>query len=313
MASGGAAGFLEEWKAKREKMRAKSLYESGVGTGGAPGHPARNGTDGSVETSVTTGDRGSTNRGATGRQGERKIMDKMTGWEDETRAQGPTSGSSRDVEPRVCTTGASTSPQTSSPSPVSRERKTMGASARKAKGKMEKRKMREKRRSTGVVNLSAQESPDEDEEEPEGEKVTSNDQLTERDLTKCNTAHNEVGTRSLVGSRSKGVLVSGMDESVRGDPGRQVSSGERASSPSHCKVGNEALEKRLEDLEKELLHERKEREHLCQQLAECEQNARKLRTDITLLNRELDDLEDDNEQLREENKTLLRVVGQLTQ
>uniref|UniRef100_UPI00358E4410 PRKC apoptosis WT1 regulator protein isoform X3 n=1 Tax=Myxine glutinosa TaxID=7769 RepID=UPI00358E4410 len=280
MASGGAAGFLEEWKAKREKMRAKSLYESGVGTGGAPGHPARNGTDGSVETSVTTGDRGSTNRGATGRQGERKIMDKMTGWEDETRAQGPTSGSSRDVEPRVCTTGASTSPQTSSPSPVSRERKTMGASARKAKGKMEKRKMREKRRSTGVVNLSAQ----------------------------------EVGTRSLVGSRSKGsVLVSGMDESVRGDPGRQVSSGERASSPSHCKVGNEALEKRLEDLEKELLHERKEREHLCQQLAECEQNARKLRTDITLLNRELDDLEDDNEQLREENKTLLRVVGQLTQ
>ena len=150
MASGGAAGFLEEWKAKREKMRAKSLSESGVGTGGAPGQPARNGTDGGAETSVTAGDRGSTNRGATGRPGERKA-------EDESRGQAPICGSSRDVEPRVCTTGASTSPQTSSPSPGSRERKTMGASARKAKGKMEKRKMREKRRSTGVVNLSAQE------------------------------------------------------------------------------------------------------------------------------------------------------------
>uniref|UniRef100_A0A8C4Q5X0 Pro-apoptotic WT1 regulator n=1 Tax=Eptatretus burgeri TaxID=7764 RepID=A0A8C4Q5X0_EPTBU len=306
MASGGAAGFLEEWKAKREKMRAKSLYESGVGTGGAPGQPARNGTDGGAETSVTAGDRGSTNRGATGRPGERKA-------EDESRGQAPICGSSRDVEPRVCTTGASTSPQTSSPSPGSRERKTMGASARKAKGKMEKRKMREKRRSTGVVNLSAQESPDEDEQEPEGETVTSKDQPTERDLTKYNTARNEVGTRSLVGCRSKGAFVSGMDESVREASGRQVSSGERANSPSHRKLGNEALEKRLEDLEKELFHERKEREYLGQQLTECEQNARKLRTDITLLNRELDDLEDENEQLREENKTLLRVVGQLTQ
>ena len=114
MASGGAAGFLEEWKAKREKMRAKSLSESGVGTGGAPGQPARNGTDGGAETSVTAGDRGSTNRGATGRPGERKA-------EDESRGQAPICGSSRDVEPRVCTTGASTSPQTSSPSPGSRE------------------------------------------------------------------------------------------------------------------------------------------------------------------------------------------------
>uniref|UniRef100_H3D538 PRKC, apoptosis, WT1, regulator n=1 Tax=Tetraodon nigroviridis TaxID=99883 RepID=H3D538_TETNG len=39
---------------------------------------------------------------------------------------------------------------------------------------------------------------------------------------------------------------------------------------------------------------------------------RKLREEIDLLNRDLDDIDDENEQLKQENKTLLKVVGQLT-
>lgn len=38
----------------------------------------------------------------------------------------------------------------------------------------------------------------------------------------------------------------------------------------------------------------------------------KLKEEIDLLNRDLDDMEDENEQLKQENKTLLKVVGQLT-
>ena len=38
----------------------------------------------------------------------------------------------------------------------------------------------------------------------------------------------------------------------------------------------------------------------------------KLKEEIDLLNRDLDDIEDENEQLKQENKILLKLVGQLT-
>ncbi|KAI5282864.1 Prkc Apoptosis Wt1 Regulator Protein [Manis pentadactyla] len=38
----------------------------------------------------------------------------------------------------------------------------------------------------------------------------------------------------------------------------------------------------------------------------------KLKEEIDLLNRDLDDIEDENEQLKQENKILVKLVGQLT-
>lgn len=73
-----------------------------------------------------------------------------------------------------------------------------------------------------------------------------------------------------------------------------------------------SLEKRLEELEKELARERQENDRLLKAHQDKDDLIGKLKEEIDLLNRDLDDIEDENEQLKQENKTLLKVVGQLT-
>ncbi|CAL8385951.1 unnamed protein product [Gadus morhua 'NCC'] len=73
-----------------------------------------------------------------------------------------------------------------------------------------------------------------------------------------------------------------------------------------------SLERRLEELEKELLRERQENNRLLKDNEENQDLIGKLKEEIDLLNRDLDDIEDENDQLKQENKTLLKVVGQLT-
>ncbi|CAG04143.1 unnamed protein product [Tetraodon nigroviridis] len=72
------------------------------------------------------------------------------------------------------------------------------------------------------------------------------------------------------------------------------------------------LDKRMEELEKELARERQENLRLLKAQQDKDDIIRKLREEIDLLNRDLDDIDDENEQLKQENKTLLKVVGQLT-
>ncbi|KAF7248892.1 PRKC apoptosis WT1 regulator protein, partial [Varanus komodoensis] len=72
------------------------------------------------------------------------------------------------------------------------------------------------------------------------------------------------------------------------------------------------LEKKIEDLEKELAKERQENLRLVRIIQDKEELVGKMKEEIDLLNRDLDDIEDENEQLKQENKTLLKVVGQLT-
>ncbi|KAH0616706.1 hypothetical protein JD844_028035 [Phrynosoma platyrhinos] len=77
-------------------------------------------------------------------------------------------------------------------------------------------------------------------------------------------------------------------------------------------IPNNSLEKKIEDLEKELAKERQENLRLVRIAQDKEELIVKLKEEIDLLNRDLDDIEDENEQLKQENKTLLKVVGQLT-
>lgn len=72
------------------------------------------------------------------------------------------------------------------------------------------------------------------------------------------------------------------------------------------------MEKRIEELERELAKERQENARLVKMTQDKEELIGKLKEEIDLLNRDLDDIEDENEQLKQENKTLLKVVGQLT-
>ncbi|XP_035315695.1 PRKC apoptosis WT1 regulator protein isoform X1 [Cricetulus griseus] len=77
-------------------------------------------------------------------------------------------------------------------------------------------------------------------------------------------------------------------------------------------ASSSTLEKRIEDLEKEIIRERQENLRLVRLMQDKEEMIGKLKEEIDLLNRDLDDIEDENEQLKQENKTLLKVVGQLT-
>ncbi|XP_004700831.1 PRKC apoptosis WT1 regulator protein [Echinops telfairi] len=86
----------------------------------------------------------------------------------------------------------------------------------------------------------------------------------------------------------------------------------RDANASGNLVSSSTLEKKIEDLEKEIVRERQENLRLVKLMQDKEEMIGKLKEEINLLNRDLDDIEDENEQLKQENKTLLKVVGQLT-
>lgn len=178
MATGGfksnaTTDFLEEWKAKREKMRAKMLGDIAAATG-ATGNANSSRTElnnnGNPDRSASTGNCLPSSyavvRSASGTALKRP--------EEETHHPvAPTAavtpgGNLKKAPPQMekaqCTTPDSSSPMAcndsdkESPSPSKgKEKKSTGPSARKGKGQIEKRKLREKRRSTGVVSMPSNE------------------------------------------------------------------------------------------------------------------------------------------------------------
>lgn len=192
MATGGfksnaTTDFLEEWKAKREKMRAKMLGDIAAATGAPLGasnpnsarHPELT-NNGSPDRSASTGNclppsytvaRSSSGSALKSRPEEEpphlpapppahpaspppgsnlKKAPPQT-----EKAQGSSSSSPPDSSssPMACNDSDKGSP---SPSKV-KEKNSSGPSARKGKGQIEKRKLREKRRSTGVVSIPSNE------------------------------------------------------------------------------------------------------------------------------------------------------------
>ncbi|ERE91587.1 PRKC apoptosis WT1 regulator protein [Cricetulus griseus] len=202
--------------------------------------------------------------------------------------------------------------------------RSSGPSARKGKGQIEKRKLREKRRSTGVVNIPAAECLDEYEDDEAGQK----ERKREDAITQQNTIQNEAaslldpGTSYLsqdpsrtVPGRYKSTTTASEDDVSSRYPRTDRSGFNRHNRDANA-AGNFAssstLEKRIEDLEKEIIRERQENLRLVRLMQDKEEMIGKLKEEIDLLNRDLDDIEDENEQLKQENKTLLKVVGQLT-
>nr|XP_020469340.1 PRKC apoptosis WT1 regulator protein [Monopterus albus] len=344
MATGGfksnaATDFLEEWKAKREKMRAKMLGEIAAASTGPLGASNTNSTsrqpgtelpnNGNPDRSASSGNcfpsSYSVARSSSGTALKRP--------EEETHhfAHPPASIASPvcnlkkappQTEKARC---ASPDPRSmacndsdkESPSPSkSKDKKSAGPSARKGKGQIEKRKLREKRRSTGVVSIPSNESLDElDDDDGAGEK----DRREEQTLVQANTFQNE----AMIADPTSGHLMdtprpgSGRHKSSTG-PGseEEVGGNSRQRHIRHSRDGGAAapgsLEKRIEELEKELARERQESARLLKAHQDKDELIGKLKEEIDLLNRDLDDIEDENEQLKQENKTLLKVVGQLT-
>lgn len=188
MATGGfksnaTTDFLEEWKAKREKMRAKMLGDIAAATGASTGTVAAsaplgtsNGNKSETRNAAPNSElnnNGNPDRGGStpvncvssfpmARSSSNSALKKS---EEETQiSPAATPGSnvkktekvpcpSQESDPVPCNDSDKESPSPSK----SKDKKSSGPSARKGKGQIEKRKLREKRRSTGVVSIISNE------------------------------------------------------------------------------------------------------------------------------------------------------------
>ncbi|KAM9029204.1 PRKC apoptosis WT1 regulator protein isoform 1-T4 [Ara ararauna] len=324
---GSTTDFLEEWKAKREKMRAKQAPPAPGSVAGGEARLAGAATSSELNNNLPPGgpaappDRAAPPAG--GAVNCVGLSSAALGRAAPNKEPPPALAGVRGAEP-----GPKPPPAAAPCSPEGEEKlaakgKSSGPSARKGKGQIEKRKLREKRRSTGVVNIPAAESLDEYEDDEAGQK----ERKKEDAITQQNTIQNESSSADTAGSyllQDSSRMVSSRYKSTADAPeddapnrysrtdrttysryGRDANSS-GSSIPSH------ALEKRIEELERELAKERQENARLVKMTQDKEELIGKLKEEIDLLNRDLDDVEDENEQLKQENKTLLKVVGQLT-
>ncbi|XP_035003310.2 PRKC apoptosis WT1 regulator protein isoform X1 [Hippoglossus stenolepis] len=345
MATGGfkpnaTTDFLEEWKAKREKMRAKMLGDIAAATGAPLGSgPGNNGrlaagavpgteltNNGNPERSASSGNclpsSHSVARSSSGSALRRPEEDAVhlpahpaAAPASNPKKAPPQPEKAPCASPDSSPAMACNDSDKESPSPgKGKEKKSSGPSARKGKGQIEKRKLREKRRSTGVVSMPSNESLDELDDDDPGEK-----DKREEELVQANTFQNEAmaadpTTGHLLdsprcgSSRHKSAAGPGSEEEVGGNS-RQRHNRQARDGGAAAQGG---LEKRMEELERELARERQESARLLKAHQDKDDLIGKLREEIDLLNRDLDDIEDENEQLKQENKTLLKVVGQLT-
>ncbi|XP_052021472.1 PRKC apoptosis WT1 regulator protein [Apodemus sylvaticus] len=324
--SGSTTDFLEEWKAKREKMRAK---QNPAGPGSSVGDPAAKSPAGSLAPNTAAGT-SELNHGLAGAAAPAAPGPGALNCAHGSAALPRAAPGSRRAEDECPSAAAAAGAPTSrgdeeEPDSAPEKGRSSGPSARKGKGQIEKRKLREKRRSTGVVNIPAAECLDEYEDDEAGQK----ERKREDALTQHNTIQNEAATLPDPGtsylSQDPSRTVPGRYKSTSSAPEDEISNrypradrsafsrhNRDANAPPANSASSSTLEKRIEDLEKEVVRERQENLRLVRLMQDKEEMIGKLKEEIDLLNRDLDDMEDENEQLKQENKTLLKVVGQLT-
>lgn len=328
---GSTTDFLEEWKAKREKLRAKQSPPGPAAPGGGSSDAVGKPPPGAVGTSAAAAANELNNNlpGGAAAPAAPGGVNCAVGPAALTRAApGPRRPEDEPLAGAAAAAAASGTPPARGDEEerdgAPEKGKSSGPSARKGKGQIEKRKLREKRRSTGVVNIPAAECLDEYEDDEAGQK----ERKREDAITQQNTMQNEAvslldpGSSYLLQEPSRTVsgryksTTTASEEDVSSRYPRTDRSGfnryNRDANASGNLVSSNTLEKKIEDLEKEVLRERQENLRLVRLMQDKEEMIGKLQEEIDLLNRDLDDIEDENEQLKQENKTLLKVVGQLT-
>ncbi|XP_063111268.1 PRKC apoptosis WT1 regulator protein [Cavia porcellus] len=328
--SGSTTDFLEEWKAKREKMRAKQNPPGPAAAGGASSDAATKSPAGALGASAPPELHSSLPGGAAAPAAPGPGGVNCTVGPAALTRAGPVPRRPEDETPApaaaaAAASGAPLAPgDEEEPDGAPEKGRSSGPSARKGKGQIEKRKLREKRRSTGVVNIPAAECLDEYEDDEAGQK----ERKREDAITQQNTMQNEAvslldvsssylpqESSRTVSGRYKSTTTASEDDvsnrfprTDRGGFGRY----NRDTNIASNLVSSSTLEKKIEDLEKEVVRERQENLRLVRLMQDKEEMIGKLKEEIDLLSRDLDDIEDENEQLKQENKTLLKVVGQLT-
>uniref|UniRef100_A0A8C5PBN6 Pro-apoptotic WT1 regulator n=1 Tax=Leptobrachium leishanense TaxID=445787 RepID=A0A8C5PBN6_9ANUR len=338
MASGGfrshtpstsnTTDFLEEWKAKREKMRAKMYAAEVAAAAGAGGGEIANKPSGELNNNncsnstaaacpITASSSSSVFKAPVTRKAEEETIVAISSAVVQQR-KAPV----QDGVPEAASQDESTPPPSTQETPTKvKDKKANGPSGRKGKGQIEKRKLREKRRSTGVVSLPSQDSHDDFDEDEAGQKERKKEDVVTQQNTMQNESFNVDPSDSHLQQETQRTLPNRYKSS---NPEEEVSSryprGDRTAHNRFNKDTNPSinsgqggnLEKKIEELERELAKERQENLKIIKIMQDKEELVMKMKEEIDLLNRDLDDIEDENKQLKQENKTLLKVVGQLT-
>uniref|UniRef100_A0A8B9RUV7 Pro-apoptotic WT1 regulator n=2 Tax=Accipiter nisus TaxID=211598 RepID=A0A8B9RUV7_9AVES len=308
-AGGSTTDFLEEWKAKREKMRAKQAPTAPGAAAGGESRPAGGACSAELNNNLPPGGPAAPpDRPAPPAGGAVNCVSLAAAAAALGRAAPgkepppPALAGGRGAEPAAKPPPAAAASASAAPgSPEGEEKlaakgKSSGPSARKGKGQIEKRKLREKRRSTGVVNIPAAESLDEYEDDEAGQK----ERKKEDAITQQNTIQNETSSGDTPGSyllQDSSRMVSSRYKSTANAPEDDApnrysrtdrttySRYSRDANPSGSSVPSNALEKRIEELERELAKERQENARLMKMTQDKEELIGKLKEEIDLLNR----------------------------
>ncbi|XP_053305000.1 PRKC apoptosis WT1 regulator protein-like [Spea bombifrons] len=239
------APFLEEWRARRERMRLRSSSSSLVGSR-------------SLDQSHREGDlqppsqeRDKELRGGKPSEAASKVQ-----------ARGDTESDRNDL--------------------TSKAKEKKGSPQKKHRTQIEKRKLREKRRPTGVVNLTSLEDPDENHDE-----IELNEEHIDKDSPKQEIR------------KTKG---SGQN---RADAGPNVPP--REGRESDCKT----RQRWLEELQKAVRLKRQDNHKLSADLSDKDGTLLVLQKEIKSLKQKMRRAQDENRILKEENQMLLKLMGQL--
>lgn len=255
--------------------------------------------------------------------------DGLGGAGGEGSASGP-SGVNRSVtgtEGATLGLGGSTMDHDTSPKPSSRikDKRTRPNHINKGKQQRDRRKLREKRRSTGVVHIPSTESTGGSTGEDEDELLS----LTAE--TKKNTLYNEGIDRDKndnpsvedrlsksFNRRNKSPSDLDADDEDNQDYDSAVNQSDstmslhQETSMSRCRTANGRPDTpNTESLEELLERAREENKILLELLAEKERKIAVLQEDVSRLSRVLQTTDRENDKLKEENKALLRAMSQL--
>lgn len=288
--------FLEEWKAKRERMRLKSSSSScsGASEVHSPGpySPKESKSPMSPKSHQTPV------------QAQSATLQK---------ALDPGHKGKIVAEPNRVGLFSGEMDSLKNESQASHGKDKRGSGQRKTRTQIEKRKLREKRRPTGVVNISLESLED-------AEDVADQESVCFRQIqessTSRRTSENQDMTRTPYSRQTSGSAGSVQAPLIKKSSGihpkfsslqdKEYSSGTKSDHNSTH------LEKKMNELQQAVSGEKMVNQKLKQQLQEKDGSIQKLRLQMSSLKEDLDGAKEENQRLKEEHQTLLRVVGQLS-
>ncbi|OCT81811.1 PRKC apoptosis WT1 regulator protein isoform X2 [Xenopus laevis] len=246
------APFMEEWKARRERMRLRSSSSSlvsSVSIDASYSHQARE------------------------QQAEPQNLHVTKEKTTETEGRRPAENTTQ-----MCVTVDNSIHD----STASKEKEKKGSGQKKHRTQIEKRKLREKRRPTGVAYITQIEDTDESQDHVDGQD----------------------------GQRSRNTEVP--NQELRKSEGVSQNRANTCTDSPYQDVRQKMGQVLAEELQKEVTGKRQDNHNLTVQLKDKEATLTLLQMEVKTLTRKMQKAEDENKRLKDENQMLLKVMTKLS-